>query len=355
MTGKKFGAISLIFMLIVGCTDKKEKTTTAKEDPPVVVDVLVAQPSLLSSTIEANGTVVAGEFLEVRPEVSGRITYLNIPEGSMVSQGTVLARLNDAELRAQLGKSTVQLSLAEKTLERYNELLNAGGINQNDVDIALNQANALKADIAYTQALIQKTVIKAPFTGKLGLRQVSMGAYVSPSTVLATLQQVSAVKVDFTLPESDAGTVHKGDTIQIQLGENETRNRARILAIEPGANIQTRNLTVRAMLIDSVPNPGAFAKIIIPSVNPQQAIEVPTASIIPNDRTNQVVMVKDGKAIFKDVVTGMRLANTVAVKEGLSAGDTVVVTGVLFVRPNSKVKIGKVKTLADVVGVKPQP
>jgi membrane fusion protein (multidrug efflux system) len=349
-TGVRFFPIILIFALLLSACGSKKKgdPKKGKDNPPTIVDIIIAEPQPISNLVEANGTVVANEYLEIHPEVSGRLTYLNIAEGSRVTQGTVLARINDADLRAQVGKSKVQLELAKKTVERYKILLDANGINQTDYDLAENQVNSYNADIAYTQALIDKTVIRAPFSGVIGLRQVSPGAYVSPATVLATLQQVSQVKMDFTLPETYGSLLKKGDLVEVELDATlRQKGRARIIAIEPGANTDTRNLKVRAALLDSVVNPGAFVKVFIEAGKNKTAIEVPTNCIIPNDKNNQVIIVKDGKASFVDVQTGIRQANTIEIIKGLQTGDSVVVTGVLFARPKSQLKVRSVKKIQE--------
>ena len=204
MYRQKFTSIYLMVFFVLyfltACKGKPE-TNVPKQLPPTVVDIIVVSPQALTNAIEANGSVVANEYVELHPEVSGRLTYLNVPEGSHVSQGTLIARINDADLQAQMAKSKVQLDLAQKTEERYKQLLAVNGINQSDYDNALNQVNGLKADIQYTQTLIDKTVIKAPFSGVVGLRQISPGAFVTPSSVIATIQQLDKIKIDFTLPE----------------------------------------------------------------------------------------------------------------------------------------------------------
>src|SRR5262249_17838152 len=155
-----------------------------KSTGTTVVDVIVAKAQTITNHIEVNGTVVANEYVDLHPEASGRLIYLNVPEGRFVTAGTVIARVNDADLKAQIEKSKVQLDLAEKTEGRYKQLLSVNGINQSDYDAALNQVNGYKADIDYYQALLDKTVVKAPFDGTVGLRQVSLGAYVSPTTLI---------------------------------------------------------------------------------------------------------------------------------------------------------------------------
>jgi membrane fusion protein (multidrug efflux system) len=348
-TSKLFAvSFSLAIAGIVG-TGCKGKTTENKprENPPTVVDVMVASAQPVTDILEANGTVIANESVELRPEVSGRLTYLNVPEGKNVSQGTILARINSADLQAQIQKSKVQLDLQEKTEERLRKLLDAGGINQSDYDAVLNQVNSLKADIAYTQTLIDKTVIRAPFSGTIGLRQVSPGAYVSSATVIATIQQLGKAKIDFTLPEQYSDRVKIGSNVEAEIdAANEVKQKATIIAIEPQANTQTRNLVVRAVLQGTAPNPGAFVKIYVGATGEQKkAIMVPTNTIIPDDKNSQVILVKKGKASFINVKTGLRQANNVEITDGVKVGDTIVVTGVLFARPNSPLKVRSVKTL----------
>ena len=349
-TSRSFIFSSLLFSAAVLASCKeKPKTPPQKPNPPVVVDVMVASLQKVDNTVEANGTILANETVELHPEISGRITYLNVPEGKSVSRGTVLAKVNSADLVAQYEKSKVQLQLYQITEASLRKLLSVGGINQNDYNIALNNVNSTKADMAYTQTLIDKTVLRAPFSGTIGLRQVSPGAYVTSTTVIATLQQLGNLKIDFTLPEQYGNLVHVGGQVSVQVdAANATLQTATIVAVEPQSNSQTRNLSVRAVLagIQSA-NPGAFVKVFVGEGSGNTAVMIPTNTIIPNDVNDQVIIIKNGKAKFVNISTGVRLANNVAVTKGINAGDTVVVTGVLFVRPNSVVKIRSVKPLAQ--------
>jgi len=350
-SAKTYLVLLFLSLAFAACKGKKDVSKTTKPNPPVIVDVMIAAEQPISNIVEANGTVVASEYLEIHPEVSGRLTYLNIAEGSHIAKGAVLARINDADLRAQVGKSRVQLDLAQKTVARFKQLLDVQGINQSDYDIAVNQVNGYRADIAYTEALIDKTVIRAPFSGVIGLRQVSPGAYVTPTTVLATLQQTTQVKIDFTLPEAYGNLLKKGDVVNVSLdASSDKKAQATIIAIEPGANTDTRNLKVRAGLQNAVVNPGAFVKVFIEAEKNKTAIEVPTNALIPNDKNSQVVVVKKGMASFVDVETGMRQENMVEITSGLKVGDSVVVTGVLFAKPKGKLKVRSVKKFSDLAG-----
>ncbi|MBL0356910.1 MAG: efflux RND transporter periplasmic adaptor subunit [Chitinophagaceae bacterium] len=345
-------SLSLLFML-AQCNSASTKKDTPKEALPVLVDIMIAEKQPVNNIIEANGTVIANEYIELRSEVSGRLTYLNLAEGRAIAQGTVIARINDADLRAQIGKSKVQLDLAEKTVGRYKQLLDINGLNQADYDAAVNTVNGLKADMAYTQALIDKTVIKAPFSGVVGLRQVSPGAYITPSTIIATLQQTQQVKIDFTLPDMYADIIKNGAVIEVELDAlTKKKSKAVIVAAEPGANTNTRNLKVRALLKDGTVNPGAFVKVYIDAGKERSSVKVPANCIIPDDRNNQVVLVKNGLASFANIQTGVREANSVEVISGINPGDSVVVTGVLFARPKSKLKVRSIKKQEEITVTK---
>lgn len=345
-----FLSVVLLNMLAFSCKSKKEAPKKAQAAPPPIVDIIVATQQIIPNTIEANGTVVAGEFVEVRPEISGRLTYLNVAEGSRIAKGSVIAKINDADLRAQLNKVKVQLELAEITVARYKKLLDVQGINRADYDMALNQVNSLKADIGIIQANLAKTVVRSPFSGVVGLRQVSMGAIVSPTTVLATLQQMGQIRIDFTLPENYANLLKRGNTVDVQTDASAGgKRKATVIAIEPQISTATRNIVIRARLLGPANvNPGSFVKVYV-NAGEENGMLIPANSIIPDARAKQVVIVKGGKAKFVDIETGVRQVGAVQVTKGLKEGDSVVISGVLFARPNAPVKVRSVKKLEDVI------
>jgi len=236
----------------------------------------------------------------------------------------------------------VQFDLATKTEQRLRQLLTINGVNQADYDAALSQVNTITANIKVLEAQIDKSVIKAPFNGKLGLRMVSPGAYVSPATLLGTLQQTDKIKIDFTIPEFYSDQVKVGNKVFVQTNESEQNQVAIISAIEPQINIDTRNIKVRARLVNGNLNPGKFVKVLL-SKN-DQVVVVPSNALIPDASSNQVILIKKRKAVFTKVETGIRNSDVVELLNGVNPGDTIVVSGVLFVRPNAFVKIGNVKT-----------
>lgn len=334
-------------LILVNCS--KKETKTSAPPPPPLVDVIIAKTQTVTSEIEANGSIVAKEYVELHPEVSGRLIFLEVPEGNTVEKGQIIAKINNADLLAQLTKAKSQLKLAKKQEQRLAQLLSINGINQSDYDAAENQVNSLKADIDYTNAMIEKTIIKAPFSGTIGLRQVSPGAFVSPSTIIASIQQLSELKVDFTLPEQHANLLSKGQTVEVQLGKLGERAKAEIVAIEPQANATTRNLLIRAILKNGKAYPGSFVKVYVQSGVDKKSILVPTNAIIPEDKFKTLILVKGGKSKFAKIETGERQAGGIEVLSGIEEGDSVVVTGVLFVRPDMDVKVKSVKQLEEVI------
>ena len=335
--------------LLAGCQAKTDDAKGGKggkkDSGPALVDVLVAHPTAVADSVEANGAVVANDYVELHPEVSGRLTYLHVPEGHRVSKGTVIARINDADLQANLQKTRALLQVARLSQDRLEKLLKVQGVNQADYDLAVSQVRSNQADAAYTQALLSKTVIRAPFTGVLGLRQVSPGAFVTPTTSIATLQADTKLKVDFTLPEASGAVLHPGSVVTVQLaGSPPRRYAATVIAQESQVNQTTRNLTVRAQLpAGAQASPGAFARVSVPTGAARRRVLLPTNAIMPGDKSDQVVVVKNGKATMRDVRTGDRQQDQIAIVSGLAAGDSVVTNGVLFTQPGKPVQVRMAK------------
>jgi membrane fusion protein (multidrug efflux system) len=344
---------NILFVLpffVFSCKESRQKDDKSKAIPSqaTIVDVMIAQKTSFINTVEVNGSVIPNEFVEIHPETNGRLTYLNVPDGASIKAGTLLAKINDAELMAQLNKSKVQLELAAKTEQRLKKLLDISGINQADYDIALNNVNNIKADIALLQAQIEKTNVKAPFSGVLGLRQTSPGSYVTTASTLATLQQVDKVKIDFSVPELYANKIKMGANVSVITNENPEKKSATIIATQADINSITRNLKVRATLNGAPIQPGSFVKVLIESGYSNNII-LPTNAIIPEASSKKVVIVKDGKGKFVNVETGFRTASGVEILKGVNVGDSVVVTGLLFVRPNATVKVRSVKKAEEII------
>jgi len=345
MSKKNVIYLSILFLLF-SCGNKKsnDKSSQNKNKAPIVIDVSIATLQNYSNTIEASGSVLAGEFVELKPEISGRIVMLNIQEGRQVAEGTLLVKLFDDDLQAQLKKYESQKDIALATEKRLKALLAVNGLNQQEYDQALIQVNNVQADIDYTKAQIRKTEIRAPFSGSIGLRTVSKGAYVSPQDMLATLQQTGVLKIDFVLPESYSSDIKIGAEVKV-IADQQKQLTAKVIALEPQVNTATRNIRVRAILngSNSGLNPGAFVRVVLDNGTGKQSILVPSNSIIPETRNKKMALIKNGKVKFATVETGYRGEDKIEIISGITAGDTFAINGILFLKPDAEVKIRQVK------------
>jgi membrane fusion protein (multidrug efflux system) len=333
-------------MLLSSCGSKKDSAPQqgAQRSGNVAVSCLVVQTEVLTGEIETGGSLMAYEAVDLKPELQGRVVSLNIREGQRVAKGELLLKLYDAELQAQLQKLKAQKTIAERTEERQKKLLEINGISKQDYDVSLNQLLSLNADIDYTNAMIEKTEIRAPFSGSIGLRNISVGEIVSPQTIVATLQQTDRLKIDFNIPEKYVNEVKKGDKVALSIVGVADQPSAIITAVEPRIEESTRSLRLRAEIINSKNNlfPGAFAKVTIQLSNIANAITVPAQAVIPDARGKKVIVVKNGLAAFTDVKTGVRKEKNIHVEQGLSPGDTVVISGMMYLRPGAEVAIKEI-------------
>lgn len=343
-----------IFVVIFACLSliackEKKKTAGPAGGPanagPLPVEAMVVKTSAISQTVEVTGTIQPFEATEIRPEISGRLVSLQIQEGASVGKGQLLAKLFDGDLQAELKKLQVQLAIAEKTEERQRELLKIGGISQQDYDLSLLSLSNLKADIELTRVNIGKTEIRAPYAGKLGLKNVSPGAYVTPTNILTTISQVGQLKIEFAIPEKYSAQIRNGMDVDFHIEGSPNTYKASISATESSVEENTRNLRIRAIIRnpDRYLVPGNFAKVSIILGRNEQAIMIPSQAIIPVARGKQVVVMRGGGPVFTNIVTGVRDSTRVQVTDGLNAGDTLITTGLLFIRPDSKLKLTNIQ------------
>jgi membrane fusion protein (multidrug efflux system) len=342
----RFLNLCFLLLLVSSCNSGKNKKNTGNEKGkgPVSIDVSIARMQSFSNIVEANGNILALESVELKPEMSGRIVFLNIPEGKTVAEGTLLMKLYDDDLKAQLKKLNAQLSIAKKTEAKLKSLLLLNGLNQQEYDLALNQMQNIEADLDYTNAQIRKTEVRAPFTGVIGLRRVSIGAYVSPQDILATLQEISALKVDFVLPEVHANFISLGDFVDV-LDDQAQVFKAKVIGVEPLVNTSTRNIQVRAMVQISKGklSPGAFVRVQIDVAKNKEGILVPTNCIVPETRFKKIAVIKNGAVDMRTVETGYRGESFVEITSGLNIGDTFAVNGILYLKPKAEVVIKTVR------------
>lgn len=343
---KPFVFLSLFILLFSCSSEKKETKPTAagsRESSTLDVEGQIIRTSSINEIIEVSGTILASEATEIRPEISGRIIQLNIREGADVSINSLLAKLYDGDLQAQLKKLLVQLQIAEKTEERQRELLKIGGVAQQDYDLSVLQVSNIKADIELTRVAISKTEIRAPYNGRIGLRNISIGAYVSPTTLLTTISQVRQKKLEFSVPEKYSSQIRSGLPLEVRMDGTGKEFQATVLATESSVDEATRNLRVRALIKEDDPLlvPGSFTRVRLILGRNDQAIMIPSNAVIPQARNKQVAVYRSGKASMEQITTGIRDSSMVQVVSGLHPGDTLITSGLLFVKPGSKIRFTK--------------
>ena len=348
---KIFLSVLLFFCLTVfiqSCksSDKEEKKTGEGKanKPPAKVDVFIVTPKILSQDIEMPGSLIAAEETELHPEVSGRVTGIYFNEGSNVSQGSLLVKLYDGDLQAQLSKLRIQLKVAKETLLRYEALLKIGGVSQQEYELYKLSVNNIQADMNIVQTGIGRTMLRAPFSGRLGLRNISIGAYITPATTISTLRKINRLKLEFTVPEKYGSGMNPGGKVQFSMDNNEKMYAARIIATENNIAEETRSLRVRAMvdMPDAQLIAGAFVKVKIELGQNDAALMIPSQAVIPKARNKEVIVYRNGIANIETVTTGIRDSSMVEITSGLKAGDTVLITGLLSTKPGSKIIINKI-------------
>lgn len=301
----------------------------------------VASTATLTERVLTTGTLRANEEVNLASESSGKVTGIYFNEGSRVTKGQLLVKINDSELVAQRQRIEYRLRLAEEQLARQQVLLEKGGVSREEYERFENEVNVLRAELQLNEAQIAKTEVRAPFDGVLGLRHVSEGSYISPQDRIATLQDVSPIKIDFSVPEKYATLVRVGTTVNFTVSGNPQVFRGTVYAIEPRIDENTRTLQVRA----ESPNPdgsllpGAFAEIQLVVSEHDEAIVVPAISIIPELEGKKVFVVENGRVAQRMVETGIRTDSMVQVLSGLSLQDTVLTSGLQLARPGMPVDV----------------
>jgi len=298
------------------------------------------EPRTFSETIIANGTLRADESVELQPEVNGKITSLNFEEGRRIRSGEVLVKIQDAPLQASRRRALARRDLAEFRRARLGNLVRNGGVSQQDYDEAVGEVDVLNAEIQLIEAEITKTEIRAPFDGVVGLRFVSVGAYVNPTTRIATLQRVSELKVDFSVPERYVSSLRPGSPLTFTVAGRTTVYRGEVYAVDPRIDLTTRTVLLRARTeaADDL-LPGLFARVEFTVNQDEAALLVPAISVLYGLEERFVFVARDGRAERVPVVLGARTDTQVQIASGLAQGDIVLTTGIQQLRPGLPITV----------------
>lgn len=327
--------------------DKKSKAgPPSGGGAPLQVTALVAGGEELNLDLKAVGTVLANEEVELQSEVAGKITRVNFKEGSKVQRGQLLIKVNDAELQAELRKALSRAKLLKDNEARQRILFEKGGISQAEMEAFSNEAQIMEAEIALLKAKIAKTEIKAPFSGTIGLKNVSEGSFTSPSTTVATVQDLSKIKIEFSISERYAQQIHTGKKISFKVQGLEKEFLGEIYAIDPKIDQATRTLQIKALAnnTDGRLFPGAFAEITVYLDKVDSAVMLPSEAVVPDIKGHKVFLYKSGKAEVHPVKIGTRKEKHVQIVEGVVPGDTVITSGILQLKPGVSVKIKEINS-----------
>jgi membrane fusion protein, multidrug efflux system len=333
--------VLLLFIVVFAGCGEKETSSRRPDVALYVVEVVTIKPQVFRQTLSATGTLRARESVTLQAEREGVVKEVRFEEGKPVKAGEVLVAIDDSELRAQLAGAKAQLELAAAVEQRDRELLqNDKLVSQAAYDQSLATLHVAEAAVQLIEAQLSKTRIVAPFDGIAGLRQVSMGAYLTPGTPIGTFQDIGALKLDFTLPERYLPNLRNAKTVNIRVAGASGPITGDIYAVEPAIDVQTRSLQIRAL----VPNqqqlllPGAFAEVEVVLSEIPDAVLIPPIALIPGLKQQKVFVHKNGVAEEREVEPGLRTTDAVQILNGLQPGDELITTGILQLRPGMKVQ-----------------
>lgn len=346
-----FGALAYpkVKPLFSSPAESTQSSMSGNDSGMLTVEAVEVDFETIEDKIFSSGTIQANELVELSSESSGLITGIYFEEGREVEEGELLLKINDSELQAQKQRANFRLTLAEQREERQQRLLDRGGISQDDYDATLNEVNVLRSELQLIDAQIEKTEVRALFSGTIGLKYVSNGSYINPDTRIASLQEVDPVKIDFSIPERYIPRVNVGDLINFNVQGVDSTFVGEVYAIEPRVDTETRTLQIRAISENQnqLLFPGAFANIVLILDEIDDALMLPTISIVPELNAQKVYLVRNGKVEESTIQTGIRTSEKVQIINGVAHGDTVLTTGLLQVRPGMDVQITDLKKTTE--------
>ncbi len=336
--------LALMVLAVAACSDKAAQSGPPGGGmPPTRVDTVKIESVPVSNHLQAVGNIRALASISIRPEVAGKLVAINAVEGQSVAAGSVLFRLDDAIARAELNEALAAVKSSERNRPRIIELAEKQLISRADADEALANSEIASAKYASAKARMEKTQIRAPFEGVIGLRQVSIGEFVNAGQALVELVRLDPIEVEFDVPESMAGRLQAGQDVAVSTdafaGESFS---ARVTAVAPSVSVSRRSITVRARLDNAEKKlkPGQFAQVTLALEASAPVLRIPEQAIWPNGNQKMVYRVNAGKVKLVPVTLGAREPGWVEVKEGLKAGDEVVIAGQMKLFPGASVTTG---------------
>lgn len=319
----------------------KSKGNQAQAMP---VDVMVLKGKSFSQPFDISGILLPDEETLLMSESAGKITFLQFPEGKKVSKGTLIAKLNDADLLAQKKKLESQLDLNRKKQSRLKELIQIKGTSEESQDILNAEITGIEADLDLVKAQLAKTEIRAPFDGVLGLRLVSLGATITNQTSIGKIIKTSPLKIEFSIPERLASQIKPDALIQFKTEQNQEQYEAKVYAMEPSIDNSVRSLKVRALYENKgeTIKPGSTAYLSLATFESNEGLLIPSNAVTTVQNGFQVFIIKNGKAETQNIEIGTRTDQDILVSKGLQAGDSVIVSAIMALKKGASVKVKKI-------------
>jgi membrane fusion protein (multidrug efflux system) len=317
------------------------KSEKAQSYGPMRVNGMVVNPQTFVDSLSVKGSLEANEQVQIRSQVAGMVTGIFFNEGALVKKGQKLLQMDQSELNAQLSQAQTREQLAADNAQRAKLLLEKEAISQEEYQTAAAELKSLQSQTKLIYAQLAKTTILAPFSGTIGLRSISVGTYLTPETVVANLVNTNPIKLSFAVSEQYANQVKINASLKFTVAGDQRLYTAKVYAIEPGLDVATRTLQLRALADNrsGLLRPGAFANIQLPLNKIENAILIPTESIVPVQNGKKVFVLKNGKAKEVLIETSTRTTKNVIVTSGLLPGDTVLTTGVLSLKNGTNVVV----------------
>jgi membrane fusion protein, multidrug efflux system len=322
-----------IFSLITVSCGGDEGGEANVQKPDLQAEGYVVTPSPFDNMIVTTADLLANEQVELKAPISGQVLEINFKEGQTVRKGQSIVRLDDRAWKAQLIGLNAQFENAQNEYERKKSLLEVEGSSQEEVDNAYTAVETLKSQIQQLKINIDLANVTAPFSGVIGMRNFSKGAYLREGESITFLTEVNQLKIDFTVAQAYQSSLEVGKSIGVVI-DGDTLP-AKIYAINPVIDKDSRTINVRAALAQSKSKfimPGSYAEVLVSTDFLGDALLIPTQAVIPEMNSQTVYLYKGGKAKKQVIETGNRTADKVHVLKGLEAGDTVIVTGLMQIK-----------------------
>lgn len=314
----------------------------------ITVDVIKVARAPMPQTITAVGSLRSDESVMLRPEVAGRINAIQFREGQPVSKGTILVRLDPVVNQAEVQQARANLTLAKSKFNRAVDLAKQNFISGQARDEAENNLKVAEAAVSLAEAHLAKTEIRAPFSGVIGLRSVSVGDYVKEGADMVNIESIDPLKVDFRVPETFFRQVQTGQSLSIALDSFPGKlYDGKVIAVNPLIDAAGRSVVIRAQVgnNESRLRPGMFARVRLVTKDAHDALVVPEQAIVPEGDEQYVFRVLDGKAVRTRVETGQRRDAKVEIVKGLGFDDVVVIAGQIKLRDGVPVAISTTSAL----------